>query len=103
MATPIRVSIPHQLGRAEARRRIETGFSKLISQLPGSSGAGSERWDGDRLSFSVAAMGQTVSGSVDVLDTTVTVDLELPGLLGQIAGAFKDRLQRAAQLLLTKA
>ena len=27
MANPITVSIPHQLGRAEARRRIETGFA----------------------------------------------------------------------------
>ena len=74
MTTPLRISIPHQLGRAEARRRIATGFSKLATQLPGGANVCSQR----------------------------TIDIELPGLLGGIAGAFKDRLQKAGQLLLTK-
>ena len=102
MATPITVSIPHQLGRAEARRRIETGFAKIIHLLPGSAGNSSERWDGDRLVFGVAAMGQKVSGVIDVLDTAVTMEIELPGVLGLIAGGLKDRLQKMGQLLLTK-
>jgi hypothetical protein len=102
MATPITISIPHQLGRAEARRRIEAGFGKIIHQLPGSGGTCSERWDGDRLTFGIAAMGQTVSGVVDVLDAAVTIEIELPGVLGMIASGLKDRLQKAGQLLLTK-
>jgi len=102
MATPITISIPHQLGRAEARRRIEAGFAKIIHQLPGRGGACSERWDGDRLTFSVAAMGQTVTGVVDVLDTAVTMEIELPGVLGMIASGLKGRLQKVGQLLLTK-
>jgi putative polyhydroxyalkanoate system protein len=102
MAQPLRVEIPHQLGRAEARRRIESGFGHLVHQLPGGAGLCTQRWEGDRLTFSVAAMGQTVPGSVDVLDTAVAIEIELPGLLGQIAGAFKGRLQKAGRLLLTK-
>jgi hypothetical protein len=102
MATPITVSISHRLGRAEARRRIEAGFAKIVHLLPGSGGAHSERWDGDRLSFSAAAMGQTVAGVVNVLDAAVTIEIDLPGILGTIAGGLKDRLQKAGQLLLTK-
>ena len=103
MSTPLRVSIPHQLGRAEARRRIDTGFSNLASQLPGGASLRDQRWDGDRLAFGLGVLGQRVSGSVEVLETTVTIDIELPGLLGRIAGAFKGRLQEAGQrLLLTK-
>lgn len=102
MATPIRVSIPHQLGRAAARQRIETGFSRLASQLPGGASLSDQRWDGDQLAFRITALGQNVSGIVEVQDSTVTMDIELAGLLGQIAGAFKDRLQKAGQLLLTK-
>ena len=102
MSTPLRVSIPHALGRAEARRRIETGFSKLTSQLPGVAALRNQSWEGDRLAFSLAVLAQTVSGSVEVFETVVTIDIELPGLLGQIAGAFKDRLQKAGKLLLTK-
>lgn len=102
MDTPLRVSIPHQLGRIEARRRIETGLSNLANQLPGGARVCDQRWDGDRLAFSIAALGQTLAGSVEVHPTTVTIDIELPGLLCRIAGAFKGRLQQAGQLLLNK-
>jgi len=102
MATPITISIPHQLGRAEARRRIEAGFAKIIDQLPGGVAAGSERWDGDRLTFGVTAMGQTITGVIDVLDAAVTIEIELPGVLGMIASGLKDRLQKVGHLLLAK-
>jgi Putative polyhydroxyalkanoic acid system protein (PHA_gran_rgn) len=102
MTTPITINIPHQLGRIEARRRIETGFSNLVHQLPGISGACSQQWDGDRLTFSVKGLGQTLSGVVDVLDASVTMQIELPGFLGTIAGRLVGRLQKAGQLLLTK-
>ena len=102
MATPLSISIPHQLGRAEARRRIETGFANLVRQLPGGGGTVSERWDGDRLIFSVSGLGQTVSGVVDVLDGAVKMELQLPEILGLLASGIKGRLQKAGQLLLTK-
>ena len=103
MTTPLTVSIPHQLGRAEARRRIESGFAKMLHGLPGgSSGQWSERWEGDRLVFSVGALAQTVTGFVDVDDAAVTMEIHLPGVLGLIASGFRSRLQRAGQLLLTK-
>ncbi len=102
MATPLSINIPHQLGRAEARRRIETGFANLVRQLPGGGGNFVQRWDGDRLTFSVSGMGQTVSGTVEVLDAVVRMEIELPGVLGMLANGLKGRLQKAGQLLLTK-
>ena len=102
MTTPITISIPHQLGRAEARRRIEAGFANAVNQLPGSGGTSSQRWDGDRLAFGVTTMGQSVTGAIDVLDAAVTIEVALPGVLGMIAGAFRDRLQKVGQLLLEK-
>lgn len=102
MPNPITITLPHQLGRAEARRRIESGFSGFIHQLPGSTGGGTQQWDGDRLSFTLSAMGQPISGAIDVAETAVTVQVELPGLLGLVAGGLRDRLQSAARLLLEK-
>jgi hypothetical protein len=102
MPTPITVSIPHQLGRTEARSRIETGFGKIVHVLPGSAGRCSERWDGDRLIFGISAMGQSVTGVITVFDAVVTMDIELPGVLGMIASHLKDRLQHVGQRLLTK-
>ncbi|MDM0022500.1 polyhydroxyalkanoic acid system family protein [Variovorax saccharolyticus] len=102
MGSPIIISIPHQLGRAEARRRIEGGFAKIVHLLPGSSGSANERWDGDRLIFTVAALGQTVSGVIQVFDTTVQMDIQLPGVLGVIASGLKAKLQKMGHLLLTR-
>lgn len=102
MAAPITITVPHQLGRVEAHRRIETGFAKIVNLLPGKTGTCSERWDGDQLTFSAAALGQTVGGVINVLDNEVTMEIQLPGVLGMIANGLKDRLQKAGQLLLTK-
>lgn len=102
MTTPITVTIPHQLGRAEARRRLENGFGKFAHVLPGGAGKSSQRWEGDRLAFSVGALGQTVSGVIDVLDTAVTMEIQLPGVLGLLAGGLRNRLQKAGTLMLTK-
>ncbi len=102
MTTPLTVTIPHQLGRTEARRRIETGFAKSLAGLPGGLGSMSQRWEGDRLLFSVSALAQTITGFVDVGDAAVTMEIHLPGVLGLIASGFKGRLQKAGQLLLAK-
>ena len=102
MSTPITVSLPHQLGRAEARRRIENGFAKIVEVLPGGAGKCHQRWDGDKLVFSVTAVGQTVSGVIEILETAVTMEIELPGVLGLLAGGLKGRLQKTGRLLLTK-
>ena len=102
MTTPLSIRIPHQLGRAEARRRIEGGFPNIIGQLPGGGGTCVQRWDGDRLTFSVSGLGQTATGVVDVLEAAVTFEIELPGRVGMIAAGLKGRLQKAGQLLLTR-
>ena len=101
MATPITISIPHQLGRAEARRRIETGFAKIIHLLPGSAGTCSERWDGDRLIFSAGPWARPSPASSTSRHRGNDGD-RVAGVLGMIAGGLKDRLQKVGQLLLTK-
>jgi Putative polyhydroxyalkanoic acid system protein (PHA_gran_rgn) len=102
MAAPITLSIPHTLGRDEARRRIDSGFANVMQQMPGGASLCSQRWEGDRLIFSVTAVGQTIRGVVDVLDAMVMMEIELPGLLGVIAGSLTRRLKSAGQLLLTR-
>lgn len=102
MTTPLSINIPHQLGRAEARRRLESGFANLVNQLPGGAAAAHQRWEGDRLNFSVGALGQSVTGVIEVFDSSVKMDIQLPALLGMLAGGLKGRLQKAGQLLLTK-
>jgi hypothetical protein len=103
MSTPITVSIPHQLGVAEARRRIDEGLAGLIAQTgQGKLAKVDKSWTGDRLAFSVLALGQAVTGHLDVRATAIDMEIHLPGMLGMIAGKIRDRLQKQGQLLLEK-
>lgn len=102
MSKPVSVNIPHQLGRTEARRRIDEGFADLSRHLGGSVGALDKQWDGDRLNFSLTSMGQSITGQVAVMEAAVTVEVLLPGFLAMIAGKVKGTLQKEGQLLLTK-
>lgn len=102
MSKPISVTIPHQLGRAEARKRIDEGFADMSRHLGGAAGALEKRWTGDRLDFSLTSFGQSIAGHVDVADSLVTVEVILPGFLAMIAGKVQGTLRKEGQLLLTK-
>jgi putative polyhydroxyalkanoate system protein len=102
MSKAITINIPHELGRAEARRRIDAGFGQLSHQLGGAAGAITKSWDGDRLNFSVTAVGQAVSGFIEVAETAVRLEVLLPGFLAMIANKVKGRLQKEGQILLEK-
>ena len=56
MTKPVVVNIPHELGRAEARRRIDEGAGRLTSQI-GAVGEMKQEWRGDVLHFSLVAIG----------------------------------------------
>ncbi len=102
MSKPLVVSIPHQLGKAQARARIEQGFSRFGDQFGGAAGDFRQSWAGDRLAFGLRAMGQQVSGHLDVFDDMVRIEVLLPGVLGLIAGKIAGRLKTQGQILLEK-
>ena len=99
MSAPVEVDLPHQLGREEARRRIDRGFGKLASFVPGGQVTRRE-WSGDVLTFAVAAWGQEVNARLDVRDALVHVRLELPAMLGMFAGQIQAALKANAPKLL---
>lgn len=102
MSKTITINVPHELGAAGARRRLDEGLAKLGSKLPGGLGELHQSWAGDVLSFSALVMGQTIRGRLEVLETVVKMDIDLPGLLGMMAGRIKSEVQKEGQLLLEK-
>jgi putative polyhydroxyalkanoate system protein len=103
VARPVIVTIPHQLGRAQARTRIDEGFADLARHLgPGALGELERQWHGDRLSFAFTSLGQAISGYVMVADETVTVEVQLPGFLAMIARQVKGAVKKEGQLLLAR-
>ncbi|WP_293907255.1 polyhydroxyalkanoic acid system family protein [Phenylobacterium sp.] len=99
MSKPVVVAIPHELGRVEARRRIDEGAERLTSQI-GAVGDLTRAWEGDTLRFSLAAIGQTVTGTIAVAEREVRVEIQLPGIFAMIAGKVKSRMRDEGQALL---
>ncbi len=99
MSNPITVDVPHQLGKAAVRARLEGGIGKIGASIPGGS-ITDHRWDGDTLHFTVAAMGQTIASAVTVFETNVHAVVDLPGFLGLFAGKIQDMIRKEAPKLL---
>jgi putative polyhydroxyalkanoate system protein len=105
MGRPVSVSIPHALGKDEARRRIEQGFGRMREQMTGSMAAMlafQERWEGDQLHFEASGLGQKMSGRLDVRPDSVQIELDLPELLAALAERITGKLQQEGQKLLEK-
>lgn len=100
MSKPLTVTIPHNLGAAEARKRIETGFADLTAKLPGGAAKVDQSWEGDRLTFAALVAGQDIRGTLDVLADSIRMDVVLPGLLGMLAGKIGGKLKQEGQILL---
>lgn len=94
------ISIPHQLGQAEAKRRIGEMASHLTDQSGGMLKSVDQRWEGDTLHFHVAAAGQTISGTAHVAEQTVNLDIALPWMLSPLAGTVKKQIEHQAREVL---
>jgi hypothetical protein len=101
MPAPLVVSIPHSLGHEEAMRRLKTGLTRAASSVPVLS-VDEERWEDNRMTFRVRALGQTASGHVDVEDKYVRVEVVLPWLLQRFAEVAQAAIRNRGKLLLTK-
>ncbi len=97
---PITVSVPHALGRVEAKQRLTAG----LERVPKMEMVALERqeWTDDRMTFVVRAFGASLPGLLEVRDDNVQVQIELPGLLRKLATPVGTALRERARLLLQK-
>jgi hypothetical protein len=103
MSKPVTVNIPHHLGKAEAKRRLEEGFGSIQQNMTGGfmgMVSWEKRWENDQLHFEGGALGQTISGSIHVLEHAVQIQINLPSMLAAIADRMKASLQKQTQRLL---
>jgi putative polyhydroxyalkanoate system protein len=99
MSQPIEVDLPHKLGKDEARRRIANNLHKLQEHIPGGAQVQSG-WSGDQLNLDVAAMGQSVTAQIDVMEDKVRLKVLLPPMLGMFSGIIRAALQKKGSVLL---
>ncbi|HZH53818.1 MAG TPA: polyhydroxyalkanoic acid system family protein [Microvirga sp.] len=102
MSKPLVVSIPHNLGKAEAKRRLQGGLTQLKSQFGDKIASVDETWAEDRMDFRVGAMGQSIHGHLQVFEEQVRVEVQLPWLLAMVAEKAKNFIQKQGTLMLEK-
>jgi hypothetical protein len=57
-------------------------------------------WTGDQLNLDVAAMGQSITAEIDVMDNKVRLKVLLPPMLGMFSGLIQGALQKKGSVLL---
>jgi hypothetical protein len=102
MSKPLIVSIPHNHGKTEATRRLREGLGQLKGQFGDKLASIEETWSGDRMSFKVGAMGQNITGHLDVMEDSVRVEVNLPWILSVVADKAKAMIQKQGTLMLEK-
>jgi len=102
VSQPLVVSIPHNLGKEEAVRRMKNGLSRVQEQYGSYVTVTEEKWTGDQLNFSVTAMAQNVSGLINVADDHVQLEVTLPWLLARLANGAQAMIRDKGRLMLEK-
>ena len=93
MTAPIAVDIPHTLGAAAARARIERGTGKLAEFVPGGV-ITEQRWEGDTFHMTVEALGQRAAARIEGLETRLHAVFDLPPLLALFGERIRARLAK---------
>ena len=99
---PLVVSIPHRLGRQEAKHRVDAGVSRLGPELGAVVGGLDYSWNADTLDFRAAAMWQTITGRIEVLDDAVRVEIDLPWMMRLLGDTITKRVRGRALAMLEK-
>lgn len=102
MSKPLVLSISHSLGKAEAVRRLKAGLAGVSANFNHVLAVQEEVWTGDRLQFRVSALGQTASGTIDVADDHVRLEVALPWLLARLVEKLQPVIARQGTLMLEK-
>jgi Putative polyhydroxyalkanoic acid system protein (PHA_gran_rgn) len=102
MTAPVVLSIPHTLGREEAVHRLKDGLGRARTGLGGLIAIDQEDWTGNRLQFHLRALGQTASGTIEVFEDHLHLEVTLPWLLAKISERLVPAIQKQTTLMLEK-
>jgi hypothetical protein len=102
MAKVLVLTIPHRLGQAKAIRRLDTGLDGVREKFGSIITVHEKTWDGHRLQFRLRAAAQAVSGTIEVFEEQIRLEVQLPWLLATIAERLEPLIRTEGALLLEK-
>ena len=87
----IDISVPHQLGQAEARRRVEKFMENVQRDFAGYVSEVGGQWAGNQLNFHFGTGGVNITGTLKVEEDLVHVNVPLP----MMAMLFKGKIEKS--------
>lgn len=101
MARSITVPVAHNLSKDEVRTRMRERVGKLGNFIPGGNAAVQSSWPSeDQMRLDISTMGQNVEALLDLQDKAVIVTVQLPGMLGMMAGMIEGAIKDKGSTLL---
>ncbi|WP_395664741.1 polyhydroxyalkanoic acid system family protein [Methylocella sp.] len=97
MSKSIVITVPHQLGAADAKKRVCDRIEMLRSAYVDKVAHTEVKWVGDKADVRVVAFGQTVTAQIDVMPDQLRIEAQLPWLLGTIAHKVQGALTQNAR------
>lgn len=93
----MRIAVPHNTTKAEARRIIEERLHAAKTQYGHYTDDLQHEWNGDVLTFNFKAKGISGKGTVEVTDTDVIVDGKLPLIAKPFESRIRSTVEREAE------
>jgi len=87
------MEVAHSLGSDEALRRLQNKFDQVRRQYGDSVGELTESWRDGRFEFGFQTMGMHISGQIEVADTAVRLNCELPWAAAMFKGMIESRIR----------
>ena len=97
----MRVEIPHNLDKATARERLRANSHKIAEQFPGGMAQVETSWPNeDTMAMHVRAMGQELSGRVELEEGKLVFNLVLPAALSFVEPIISGAIRQSGQKLI---
>lgn len=97
MSNSIVITVPHNLGATEAKRRITERMDVLRRDYLDKVAYSEVNWSGDTADLRVVAFGQTVTGKIGVLNDSLHIEVQLPWILAALTGKIQGVLKNNAE------
>jgi hypothetical protein len=97
MSNSIVITVPHRLDPEEAKKRIAERLELLRRDYISKLGYSEANWNGDTADLRVVVLGQTVTGKIYVMRDDLRIEVQLPWILGALAGKIQAVLTSNAE------
>ena len=97
----MRIKIPHSLTPEEVRTRLKSRAPDIADMVPGTLAQITTTWPSDtRMDMTITAMGQAISGHVEIAPHEAIFVVNLPGALSFVEPMIAGKLEEKGRKLL---